>query len=153
MPAFHIAEINVARMKGIDINDPVMQEFVQNLDRINQLAENSPGFVWRLKDTDADVVSPNIYNDVQVIFTFSVWESIEQLEHFVFKTVHTDFLKRRREWFQNYGKMHTAMWWVQAGNIPSLQEALEKLEYIQNNGPSESAFNFKQKFSAPVSSI
>ena len=48
MSEYQIAEINVARMKGININDPIMKEFVDNLDKVNALAESSPGFVWRL---------------------------------------------------------------------------------------------------------
>lgn len=40
---YQLAEINVARMIGVNIDDPIMQEFVDNLDSVNLLAESSEG--------------------------------------------------------------------------------------------------------------
>ncbi len=82
MSVFQIAEINIARIKGVDINDPVMKEFVDNLDTINAIAESAEGFVWRLKEENNNATSINPYNDVQVIVNLSVWQSIEALENF-----------------------------------------------------------------------
>jgi Domain of unknown function (DUF3291) len=145
-----LAEINIARMKGVNINDPIMQEFVDNLERVNTLAESSEGFVWRLKDEAGDdATSFNPYNDETVIINVSVWESIETLETFVYKTFHTDFLKRRREWFQIYGKAYTAMWWINDGEFPSLEEAVAKLDFLQKNGASQTVFDFRTKFDKP----
>ena len=31
MNQYHLAQINIGRIKGVDINDPVMKEFVDNL--------------------------------------------------------------------------------------------------------------------------
>ena len=146
---YQIAEINVARMKGVNINDPIMKEFVDNLERVNNLAENSKGFVWRLKDENNDATSFNPYDDERIIVNMSVWESIEFLEMFVYKTFHTDFLKRRNEWFDSYGKIYTAMWWIPIGEFPTVQEAVDKLEYLQKNGPSRLAFDFRNRFSKP----
>ena len=47
---YQLAQINVARMIGVNLEDPIMKEFVDNLDSVNELAENSSGFIWRLKD-------------------------------------------------------------------------------------------------------
>ena len=149
MEKFQLAEINIGRIKGVTIEDPVMKEFVDNLDTINQLAEGSKGFVWRLKDENNNATHLNPYNDEQVIINISVWETIEDLEFYVYKTFHTDFLRRRKEWFQTYGKAYTAMWWVPAGQFPSIAEATEKLDYLQKNGPSALVFNFKNKFPHP----
>ena len=146
---FQLAEINVARMKGVSINDPIMKEFVDNLDRVNNLAETSEGFVWRLKDESNNATNLNPYNDEQVIINLSVWESIESLEHYVYKTFHTDFLKRRREWFQTYGKVHTALWWVPQGQFPTVEEAVDKLDYLKKNGASPLVFDFRNKFPQP----
>lgn len=146
MTSFHIAQINVARMKGLNIDDPAMKEFADNLDRVNALAERSEGFVWRLKDDSNNATGLNPYKDDQIIINVSVWKSIEALEQYVFKTFHADFLKRRREWFQAYGKVYTALWWVPEGVVPTMQEAVNKLDYLQKNGPSEFAFDFKNKF-------
>jgi hypothetical protein len=146
---YHIAEINIARMKGVDINDPIMKEFVENLDAVNQIAESSEGFVWRLKDDTNNATSLNPYDDEQVIINVSVWQSIETLENFMYKTFHSEFIKRRKEWFVAYGTAHTAMWWVPAGHTPTLQEAVDKLDYLQKNGASADSFDFRNKFPAP----
>ena len=137
-------------MKGVDINDPIMQEFVDNLDKVNAVAESSNGFVWRLKDENNNATSLNPYNDEQVIINISVWETIETLENFMYKTFHTEFLKRRKEWFQSFGKAYTAMWWIEEGKYPSMQEAVDKLDYLQKNGASAVVFDFKHKFPQPV---
>jgi hypothetical protein len=147
---YHIAEINIAKMKGVDINDPIMKEFMENLDRVNEIAESSEGFVWRLKDESNNATNLNPYEDEQILINVSVWGSIEQLENFMYKTFHSDFLKRRKEWFLAYGTAHTAMWWVPAGHLPSLQEAVDKLEYLQKHGASLESFDFRNKFATPT---
>jgi hypothetical protein len=149
MSTHQIAQINIAKMKGVNINDPIMKEFVDNLDSVNAIAESSPGFVWRLKDEGNNATSLNPYDDEQVIINVSVWESIEDLEDFMYKTFHADFLKRRREWFQRFGKVYTAMWWIPAGQFPTIQEAVGKLDDLEKVGASEEAFDFKTKFPKP----
>src|SRR4051812_42391138 len=106
-------------MKGVAIDDPVMNEFADNLDRVNALAENSAGFVWRLKDGSNKATSVSPFDDEQAILSMSVWENLESLETFTYKTVHTDFLKRRKEWFHRFGKVYLTLWWV-----PTVQEAI-----------------------------
>lgn len=149
MKNYQLAQINVAHIKGVNIEDPVMKEFVDNLDVVNALAENSEGFVWRLKDENNNASSFDPYENVQIIINISVWESIETLGDFVFKTFHSDFLRRRKEWFQTYGKIATAMWWIEEGKNPSVEEAVEKLDYLQKNGASDVVFDFKNKYSPP----
>jgi Domain of unknown function (DUF3291) len=112
MKKYHIAGINIARMKEVSMDDPIMKEFVDNIDTINVLAETSDGFVWRLKDEDNNQTSFNPYNDEQVIINLSVWKSIVQIEYFMYKTFHSEFLKRRAKWFYRFGKVYTAMWWA-----------------------------------------
>ncbi|MDB5013167.1 MAG: hypothetical protein JWQ25_1369 [Daejeonella sp.] len=153
MSDFHIAEINIAKMKGLDINDPIMKEFVDNLGKVNDIAEASEGFVWRLKDDSYNATSFNPYNDEQIIINISVWETIETLEHYMYKTFHSDFLRRRKEWFQAHGKASTAMWWIPAGQIPTLEEAIEKLDYLQIHGVSEKVFDLRNKFPKPRGSV
>ncbi len=153
MENFQLAQINVARMKGVSIDDPVMKEFVDNLDKINSLAESSKGFVWRLKDESNNATHLNPYSDEQVIINISVWETIEDFESFVYRSFHTDFLRRRKEWFHLYGKAYTAMWWIPAGQFPTVQEATEKLDLLQRNGASENVFDFKNKFQQPKVSV
>lgn len=150
MSKFQIAEINIARMKGVDINDPVMKEFVDNLDKVNSDAEKSEGFVWRLKDENNNATNFNPYDDEQILINISVWESIGALEKFMYHTFHSDFLRRRKEWFQVFGKAHTALWWVPSGQYPTMQEAVDNLAYLQQNGPSSKVFDLKNIFPVPV---
>lgn len=94
---YQIAEINIAKMKGVNIQDPIMKEFVENLEKVNTIAETSPGFVWRLKDENNNATSLNPYDDEQIIINVSVWESIETLENYMYNTFHAEFLRRRKE--------------------------------------------------------
>ena len=149
MATYQLAEINVARMKGYDINDPVMKEFVDNLGRVNKLAESSQGFVWRLKDESNNATSLNPYDDEQVIINISVWENIDSLERFTYQTFHTEFLRRRKEWFQKFGKAYLAMWWIPTGQFPTVEEAVARLDYLEANGPTERAFSFRKKYDSP----
>jgi ribosomal protein S18 acetylase RimI-like enzyme len=149
MSKYQIAEINIARIRGVNIHDPIMKEFMDNLDIINALAEHSDGFVWRLKDDENNAISFNPYDDEQVIINISVWQRIELLENFVFKSLHTDFLRRRKEWFQNFGTISTAMWWIETERFPTVIEAVDKLSYLQKNGATDLVFDFKNKFPPP----
>jgi Domain of unknown function (DUF3291) len=149
MSKYQLAEINIARMRGVNIDDPVMKEFVDNLDKVNTIAESSEGFVWRLKDENNNATNFNPYNYEQVIINISVWESIEALENFMYKTLHSDFLKRRKDWFQKFGKAYFAMWWIPEGHYPNIQEAVDKLDYLQKNGASNLVFDFKNKYPMP----
>ncbi|MEL7124001.1 MAG: DUF3291 domain-containing protein [Bacteroidota bacterium] len=141
--------MNIGRMLGLNIDDPIMKDFVDNLYRINALAESSPGFVWRLKDESNNATGFSPFEDDRMIMNMSVWEDIETLENFTYRTVHTDFLKRKKEWFEKLGKTYIALWWVKKGHTPTIEEAIEKLEYLQEYGPTDQVFNFRKKFPKP----
>ena len=144
-----LAQINVARMIGVNIDDPIMKEFVDNLDRVNAKAEESPGFVWRLKDETNNASSFDPYNDPQIIINISVWEDQAALEEFTYKTFHSDFVRRRKEWFASFGQAHYALWWIKAGEYPSIDQAIQRLERLQEKGPSNEAFRFQDRFPTP----
>ena len=143
---YHLAQINIARMVGINIDDPIMQEFADNLDKVNALAEQSKGFVWRLKDESNNASAFNPYQDEQIIINISVWKDISSLEAFTYKTFHSDFLRRRKEWFVKYGEAHYALFWIEKGSTPSVEEAVDRLSYLQKHGPTERAFSFGRPF-------
>lgn len=144
----HLAQLNIAYMKGEDINDPVMAEFVAQLDEINALAEQSEGFVWRLKDDSGNATNleETGFDDPRVIVNMSVWESIEALEHFTYRTAHTTVMRDRKKWFEKMEKMHMVLWWVAAGHQPSVLEAKERLELLQELGATQQAFTFRERF-------
>ncbi len=143
---YQLAQVNVGRIQGVNMDDPVMKEFVDNLDRINALAEESDGFIWRLQDEDGDATSFNPYNDAKVIINVSVWRDVDALKNYVYRTVHSSFLKRKKEWFQKFGDRHMALWWISAGEYPTIQEAVDRVALIQQNGPTAEAFDFKTVF-------
>jgi hypothetical protein len=149
---WHIAQLNIAKMVGENINDSVMEEFVAQLDTINALAEQSKGFVWRLKSDDGNATSYNPYNDDRVIINFSVWENVNDLREYVYKSAHTLVMKDRKKWFENFGQPYYVLWNIPAGYTPTIDEAVERLAYLQQNGPTAYAFDFKNIFE-PAASV
>lgn len=147
MSNYHIAQLNIARLLA-PIDSPQLSDFVANLDRINALAEESPGFVWRLQTEDGDATGIDFFGSDQIV-NLSVWDSIEKLHHYVYRTAHVEILSRKKEWFQKMGEAHMVLWWVPAGHIPSIEEASHKLNMLRESGPTSEAFTFKKAFPAP----
>ena len=136
----HLAELNIGRTR-YDLDDPRMADFVNRLDVVNALAERSKGFVWRLTGEAGETVA--LENDPHVIVNLSVWETAEDLEHFVWNTVHRKVYGRRGEWFETMGKAHFVMWRIEEGLAPTVAEAMSRLEHLRRHGPSEHAFGWE----------
>lgn len=143
---FHLAQVNIAKMLA-PIDSPVMADFVANLDTINALAENNAGFVWRLKDESNNATAIKIFDDDFLIINMSVWKNNETLFQFVYESNHVEILKRRKEWFEKMPEMHMALWYVQAGHLPTVAEAIERLNYLRIHGETPFSFGFKKRFS------
>lgn len=143
---FELAQLNVGRLL-YPKDSPEMAEFIGALDEINALAEASDGFVWRLKDDDGNSMSFNIF-DEQTLPNMSVWRDRESLFTYVYKTGHTHYLARRKEWFHMPTEGHMVLWWVPRGHRPTIEEAAERLEYLREYGPTPMAFTFKRAFGA-----
>ena len=142
----HLAQLNIAKAK-YSLESPKIKEFVDNLEPVNKLAESSAGFIWRLQDESGDATNITAFSDPDIIVNMSVWDSIEALKNFMFRTHHRDFLRRKKEWFHNIPDDSYVLWWVPKDHTPSIQEALEKLEFLRNNGDTPYAFTFKSNFS------
>jgi hypothetical protein len=145
MSEFHIAQVNIGRIRA-ELDDPIMAGFVSRLEEINALADGSPGFVWRLQEPAGNATYLRPYDDQRTLMNMSVWESIESLRHYVFKTAHVELLRRRQAWFEKFSGAYTALWWVPAGHIPGLDEAKKRLARIESHGPTQFAFTFAQTF-------
>lgn len=145
--AYHIAELNIARMLA-PLDDPIMAEFVANLDRINSLGMQSPGFVWILKDESGTNSATDIrpFEDERIIVNMTVWENIEALFNYTYYSDHTDFFRRRAAWFEKLEFGGMVLWWIPAGHIPTVEEAKARLEYLQQHGPTPYAFTFKKRY-------
>jgi heme-degrading monooxygenase HmoA len=145
---YHIAQVNIALMQA-PLEDPLMAEFVSSLDEINALADSSPGFVWRLQTGQGNATDLRPYGDDRILFNLSVWESLEQLQAYVYKSAHGEVMQKRRQWFEKFEGMYFALWWVDAGHIPSVIEAKQRLDHLNEYGASAWAFNFKSPFLSP----
>lgn len=143
----HLAQLNIATMRT-PLDSPEMGDFVANLDRINALAEQSPGFVWRLQSDDGNATDFRPLGD-QVLVNVSVWEDVPSLSRYVYRTAHVEIMKRRREWFERMSSAWFVLWWVPAGHRPTVEEAIAKLETLRANGPSPAAFTFAQAYGPP----
>ena len=149
MPTYHLAQINIARMLA-PIDDPIMAEFVAQLAAVNALADASPGFVWRLQTESGDATSVKVFDDDRIIVNMSVWESVESLSEYAYKSAHAGVMRDRKRWFEKFDGPYMALWWIPAGHIPTAQEGRERLEHLRQHGETEFAFTFKRVFSPAI---
>jgi hypothetical protein len=147
LAAVHLAQVNVGRLRA-PVDSPLVAEFMAALDPINALAEASPGFVWRFQTEEGNATAVRPYDDDEILINLSVWESIEALDAFVYRSRHTAYLRRRREWFSRMEDAMLALWWVPAGHLPSVEAAVARLEQLRAHGPTDQAFTFRQRFPA-----
>jgi hypothetical protein len=144
----HLAQVNVARILA-PLDSPQLADFVANLVPINALADASPGFVWRLQTEAGDATALRVL-DGEWLVNMSVWESLDALRAFVYRSAHADVLRRRLEWFERLTEAYTALWWIRAGTIPSLADAEERLLTLRAKGPTPRAFTLKEQVDAPA---
>jgi hypothetical protein len=145
MKNFHLAQLNIAEAKA-PMEDEVMKGFFDRLDEINMVAEESPGFVWRLQTEDGNATSIQAFDNLLMLVNMSIWEDVEALKSFVYKTVHVELLQDRDAWFIKMVKIHQVLWWVPAGCVPTLDEASARLELLNEKGPGPDAFTFARSF-------
>jgi hypothetical protein len=152
MTDYHLAQLNLGLFVA-PLDDERMAEFRTALDPINALAESTPGFVWRLKDEFGESSS---YVDVPgsidplIAPNMSVWESVEALKHFMYKSGHASYLRRRSEWFQRQDGLINVLWWIAAGEIPTLEDAVRRLRHLEEHGPSQVGFGLNQILEPPT---
>ena len=144
-PEVHLAQLNIGRLKA-PIDDPMIDDFRNNLARINELADASPGFIWRLKDESGDATSIKPFGDELEIVNLSVWESVEALAEFAYRSGHVELLRRRREFFEATDKPILCLWWIQEGTVPTVEEAIARLDHLRAQGPSPKSFTFRHRF-------
>jgi hypothetical protein len=145
---YHLAQVNIARMLA-PLTDPVMSGFVAELDAINALADNSPGFLWRLQTPEGNATDIRPYEDDLILVNLSLWSSLADLSAFVYKRRHRQVLQQRQQWFQHFNGPYVVLWWVPTGHIPTVEEAKERLAYLSVHGETPNAFSFKKPFPAP----
>ena len=144
-PPWYLAQLNVGRLLA-PLDSETLTGFVAALEPINALADGHPGFVWRLQTDAGDATSIRPTDDDLFLINMSVWSSLETLRAFVYTTAHVQVLRQRRAWFEQLATSHLVLWWVPAGHIPTIEEALARLERLRRDGPTPAAFTFRSPF-------
>jgi Domain of unknown function (DUF3291) len=148
--AMYLAQINIAKLLA-PIDSPLLEDFVADLDRINTIADDSKGFVWRLKEDNGSAVNIDVFNDKSLIVNMSVWESVEDLKNFAYRSDHIEIFMKRAKWFERMTEAHAAMWWIEAnGFFPTATEGRDRLLYLRTHGESAHAFSFKKIIEKPA---
>ncbi|GGZ70725.1 DUF3291 domain-containing protein [Algibacter mikhailovii] len=150
MSDLHLAQVNIARRLA-PLDDPIMQDFLNNVERINAIADSSEGFKWRMQDEEKEEGSI-IFQDDSLVINISVWENLEALYEYTYKSGHIDVFKRKKEWFSKLKMVHMAFWYVKQGYQPTFKDAKQRLDYMNINGDTPYAFSFRSKFT-PEDSI
>lgn len=148
----HLAQLNVGRLVD-DPDSDTVAEFMNALAPINLLGEMSPGFVWMLKDEDGVGATgerfPGHEDDERYLANLTVWENVESLRHYVSRSGHGMYLRRRREWFEKAEEPTVVLWWIEEGHIPNLAEGAERLALLRRDGPTPEAFDLQKTFREP----
>jgi len=147
MSAYELAQLNIARMRE-PLESPRMADFVANLDRINALAERSPGFLWRLQTEGGDATALRPLGD-DTLVNVSVWRDVESLNRYVYGSAHVEIMRRRKEGFERMREAYVVLWWIPKGHRPGVAEAIGKLELLRAKGPTPDAFTFRRAFLPP----
>jgi hypothetical protein len=145
MPEYHIAQVNIGRIRA-PLDTAIMAGFMRRLDEINALADRSPGFVWRLETEAGNATYFRPFADDRFLLNMSVWESVDMLKDYVYRTAHVELLRHRDEWFERFSGAYLALWWTPAGHVPGIDEAKKRLAHLEAHGPTEFAFTFKKVF-------
>jgi hypothetical protein len=140
-----LAQVNVARMRAA-LESPELGGFVAVVDPIGRLADQSPGFVWRLTADHGHGVVTCRDDDAFMVVNVSVWQSYEALHAFVYRGAHGGLVRRRAQWFLPTPQPSTALWWVRSGQRPTVDDALRRLAVLRRYGPSARSFSLRHRF-------
>ena len=145
---WHLAQINIGKLTA-PRGDPRLQPFFDALDRVSALADASPGFVWRLQDDSGNAIGISYSPDPLLAVNMSVWQDADALFNFVYRSSHAPVMARRRDYFQKFDGAYQALWWLPAGEIPTIADGLSRLWLLERFGPCPQAFTFKARFPVP----
>ncbi len=146
---YHLAQINIGRLIA-PLDDPKIAEFVAQLAPINAIGDKAPGFVWRLQSESGNATDIAYNDDPSIMVNMSVWESLEALRDYAYKSDHMKVFRDRAKWFVKMDKPHYCLWWIPDGHIPTVAEGRERLEHYQTHGATPYSFWFSQEFPRPT---
>jgi len=143
MAKYYIAQVNIAQMKGpLDTPPDGRIRRAAGRNKCRRRFQSGLRLASSSRCGQCDLsCGPN--DDDRVLFNLSVWETIEALRAYVYGSAHAEVLRQRREWFDHFAGVYTALWWIPISHIPSVDEAKKRLAHLQVHGPSQFAFGFK----------
>ncbi len=145
---YNLAQINIAQGKAA-VDSEIMHGFVSRIEEINAIADKAPGFIWRLQTEEGDSTAIKAFDDPTMLVNMSTWQDVESLKKYVYNSFHVELIKGKKAWFDKIVKVHQVMWWIPAGTIPTIEQAKEKLVYLQKHGSTEQAFTFAKHYNKP----
>ena len=149
---YHLAQMNIAKFR-LPQEHPVNADFVNNVDRVNAIAEEQPGYIWRYKGSGNNALDLKAFDDPNIAFNMSVWRDISSFADFVYRNnEHKTFMSRRKEWFDKID-FHMVLWWIEPDRIPTVEESKIRLELLRSIGPTYAAFTVKKAYKAPSGEI
>ncbi|MEM9100608.1 MAG: DUF3291 domain-containing protein [Pseudomonadota bacterium] len=137
----HLAQFNIGKLR-FPLEDPRNKDFVVGTEIVNRIAMQSRGFVWKFETALGGAVPEMIDEDPMVVVNMTVWESVADLKHFVWNTLHKRFYQRKAEWFSVLAENHSVMWWVRPGHTPDLAEGYARLARLRAKGATAEAFDW-----------
>ncbi|MET9431814.1 MULTISPECIES: DUF3291 domain-containing protein [unclassified Streptomyces] len=143
--AYQLAQVNISRLK-FPLDAPELKDFVDALDPVNAAAEAADGFVWRLQSEGGDATDVPVFGDDWLIINLTVWRDIDALTAFMYQGRHRELLGRRNEWFERVKEAMTALWWVEEGHRPTVEEAEKRLLHLREHGPTAHTFTLRTTF-------
>jgi Domain of unknown function (DUF3291) len=174
-----LAQMNYARLVA-PMDDDRMKEFALAMDPINQLARSTPGYLWSFDndnnhhpmeeeddDNDKSRMARStvdlLRDDPLIQPQLSLWTDMNSLRHFVFKSGHAMYFKRKKEWFHPPTPdmiPYSVCWWhamrcttttnASSFQPPSLKEAFDRCHHLKVHGPTEYAFDFATHAKFPM---
>ncbi|MCP3821721.1 DUF3291 domain-containing protein [Streptomyces sp. A3M-1-3] len=143
---YELAQVNIARLR-FPLDSPELKDFVEGLDPVNAVADRAEGFIWRLKSDAGNATDVPVFGDSWMIVNMSVWRDTNALTAFMYQGQHRELMARRHEWFERVKEAMTALWWVEAGHRPTVEEAEKRLLHLREHGPTPHAFTLRTSFS------
>ncbi|WP_171181460.1 DUF3291 domain-containing protein [Ruegeria sp. HKCCD8929] len=144
-------------------DDPSNDGFRALNDPVFAIADKAPGLIARSGYASDEGPSPwgkEVYprfyedrGDGWSPATLSLWHDIESLFAFTYFGLHAEALKRGREWFRSPNWPPLVLWWHSQRGNPTWSEGVERIEYLQDHGPSPYAFTFRAPFDEAGSSL
>jgi len=147
MTTYHLAQVNIA-LPLAPLDSEQLHGFVSRIEEINDLAEKTTGFIWRLKGEGDNALALQVFEDNRMIINMSVWENFDALYNYTYYSDHVQVYRQKGGWMEKLAYAHMCLWWIPAGHTPTPQEGRARLEYLHQHGVTPYVFSFKNRFTS-----